>query len=151
MVTSWTGLVFAVLVAVALGWWVTVQMRARLKLQPKANWPIVEATIQPGGLGTIIMGRQGNAYAACFLGYGFEAVGMRRAGLFALYGDDGTVEMVNKSLPGCAIKILYNPDDPDSSALLYSEDARFQGLGMTQDPGLLAQAPSFDLKDVMGG
>jgi hypothetical protein len=64
-----------------------VQMRARLKLQPKANWPIVEATIQPGGLGTIIMGRQGNAYAACFLGYGFEAVGIRRAGLFALYGD----------------------------------------------------------------
>jgi hypothetical protein len=61
------------------------------------------------------------------------------------------MEMVNKSLPGCAIKILYNPDDPDSSALLYSEDACFQGLGMTQDPGLLAQTPSFDLKDVMGG
>lgn len=150
MVTSWTGVVVLALVLLAIGGALFVRIKVRMRVQPKPNWPIVEATIQPGGLGQISKGRQGGIYAACFLGYSFEAGGLRRAGLFALYGDEVIVGMVSKSLPGCAIKILYNPDDPDTSAMLYSEDARFQGLKMTQDPALLAQAPSFDLKDVMG-
>src|SRR5215469_17107442 len=89
MVISCSGLLVALMVLASIGGLMYVQIRRRLKVQPKANWVIVEAIVQPGGLGRIAMAREGSSYPACFLGYGFAAQGMRRAGLFALYGDLG--------------------------------------------------------------
>jgi hypothetical protein len=58
-------------------------------------------------------------------------------------------------LTGCtfssaSIRVRYDPANPGISFLKELNDPRFGSLAPTQNPQHLAQAPSFDLQDVLG-
>jgi hypothetical protein len=86
---------------------------------------------------------------ACFFGYRFSVKDATYTGLFALYGRGDDVEKVHKNFPCESIRIRYNPANPSVSYLVALRDPRFEGLAPTQNPVHLANAPSFDLQDLI--
>jgi hypothetical protein len=83
------------------------------------------------------------------VGYAFRVNDSTYTGLFALYGSTNDVELVNKSSLSGSIRVRYNPANPSISYVNDLNDARFGHLTPTQNPQHLAQAPSFDLQDIM--
>ena len=134
-----------------LGWLLVRQVRYTLRQYESVRWPVTDATIQKGGQGLVpIGGGRGQGKPACFIGYTFCVGGSTYTGLFALYGRRDEVERVHQGLSSGSIRIRYNPANPTISYLNELNDPRFGGLVPTQNPEHLAQAPSFDLQDVMG-
>lgn len=108
------------------------------------------ATMQKGPIGFVPIGR-GNGTPACFVGYVFRVGGSTYTGLFALYGRSEDVDRFCGSFTGGSVLVRYNPASPEISYLNELNDPRFGPLTSTQNPQHLAQAPSFDLQDVMNG
>jgi hypothetical protein len=128
-------------------WLLLTQFRYMLLQFRSVSWPVIDATIQKGPTGRVPIGRSGTP--ACFLGYIFRVNGSTYTGLFALYGNTAEVEKVHKIFCDGSIRIRYNPANPRISYLNNLNDLRFARLTPTQNPQHLAQAPSFDLHDVM--
>jgi hypothetical protein len=114
----------------------------------RKRYPIANANIQKGAVGTVSFGK-GGSFPAAYMGYAFVVEGIRYAGLFVLYGGESAVQQTYEGLDGEHIDIYYKPSDPNISFLADSKDSRFRGLAVTQDPGVVNQGPSFDLQDAM--
>jgi hypothetical protein len=134
-----------------LAWVLLVQIRYLIRQYSSVGWPTTEATIQKGPTGFVPIGSgRGRGTPACFIGYTFHVNGSLYTGLFALYGSSDDVDRVHKNFFSGSIRIRYNPANPSVSYLNELSDTRFEGLVPTQNPQHLAQAPSFDLGDVIG-
>ena len=134
-----------------LAWLLLTQIRYMVQQYKSVGWPVTEATIQKGPTGIVPIGSgRGNGTPACFVGYAFRKSGSTYTGLFALYGSSDDVEKVHKSFSSGSIRIRYDPANPGISYLNDLNDPRFGPLTPTQNPRHLAQAPSFDLQDVIG-
>jgi hypothetical protein len=133
-----------------LVWWWLVQGRHAWQRFSSRRWPTVTATIQKGSIGPLSFGR-GVTVPAAFLGYGFLVQGIRRAGIFAVYGsgDENTLRSLEDKLAGAPLDIRYDPSDPGVSYLVDPRDSRFEGLTVTQNPEWLSQAPEFHIGDAI--
>jgi len=140
--------VYILILLSLLGSLLLVQFRYFLRRHRSFHWPTIDATIQKGSVGFISYGRYGS-FPASFLGYVFVVQSVRYAGLFALYGDATLVRKLNDSLAGTPLPIRYDPSDPNISYLANSDDSRFEGLDVSQDPQWLNQAPALDLQDAI--
>ncbi|HKN26291.1 MAG TPA: hypothetical protein VJX72_15690 [Candidatus Acidoferrum sp.] len=147
--TSIFGWVIQCLLLAGCGWWCFIEIRYLKRRAASKRWPNVTATIQKGAVGRISFGRGASA-PACFLGYAYLVEGTRRAGFFALYGEEGKVDEVQKRLASSPLDIRYDPSNPDLSCMIDFYDSRFEGLAATQNPQWLDQAPAFDLADALG-
>lgn len=132
-----------------LAWLLLTQIRYMGRQYRSAGWPIIDATVQRGPTGFVPIGR-GEGTPACFVGYAFRLNGTTYTGLFALYGNRDDVERVRKNFSGGSIRVRYNPANPSVSCLNELNDSRFGRLAPTQNPQHLAQAPPFDLQDIIG-
>jgi len=139
-------------------WWLVLPLLASLLLPQirymvrqfnSVGWPVIDATIQKGPTGFVPIGG-GQGTPACFVGYTFQVNGSPFIGLFALYGWGDDVARVSKNFSGGSIRVRYDPANPANSYLNDLNDPRFGRLTPTQNPQHLAQAPSFDLQDVLG-
>ena len=125
------------------------QIRYMVRQYSSVGWPVIDAKIQKGPTGFVPIGR-GRGTPACFIGYIFCVNGSTDTGLFALYGSSDDVERVHKNFSSGSIRIRYKPANPGISCLNELNNPRFERLVPTQNPQHLAQAPSFDLQDLMG-
>jgi hypothetical protein len=132
-----------------LAWLLLTQIRYMVQQYRSVGWPVIDATIQKGPTGFVPIGR-GKGTPACFVGYAFRTNGSTYTGRFALYGNTDDVERVHKNFSDGSIRVRYDPANPDISYLHELNDPRFGRLAPTQNPQHLAQAPSFDLQDVIG-
>jgi hypothetical protein len=89
--------------------------------------------------------------ASCLLGYGFVIEGIRRAGIFAIYGtqDGNILRRLEDKLAGGSVDVRYDPSDLGLSYLVDLHDSRFEGLTVTQNPEWVSQAPEFHIEDVI--
>jgi hypothetical protein len=131
-------------------WWYFARSRHLWRRFSSRRWPTVTATIQQGSVGPISFGR-GVTVPAAFLGYGFVVEGIRRAGIFAIYGtqDDKILRRLQEKLAGGSVEIRYDPSDVGLSYLVDLHDSRFEGLTVTQNPESLSQAPEFHIGDIV--
>jgi len=131
-------------------WWWLAQGRHAWRRFSSRRWPTVRATVQKGSIGPLSFGR-GVTVPAAFLGYGFVVQGVRRAGIFAVYGsgDEDSLRSLEDKLAGASFDIRYDPSDPSVSYLVDPHDSRFEGLTVTQNPEWLSQAPEFHIGDVI--
>jgi Protein of unknown function (DUF3592) len=131
-------------------WWWLAQGRHAWRRFCSRRWPAATATIQKGSIGPISFGR-GVTVSAVFLGYGFLAQGVRRAGIFAVYGtqDEDILRGLEERLAGASVEVRYDPSDLGVSYLVDIHDSRFEGLTVTQNPKWLSQAPEFHIGDVI--
>lgn len=85
------------------------------------------------------------------MGYGFVIEGIRRAGIFAIYGtqDEDILRRLENKLAGVSVDIRYDPSDVGLSYLVDLDDLRFEGLTVTQNPEWLSQAPEFHIGNVI--
>jgi hypothetical protein len=143
--TSWIWL----LILPFLAWLLLTQIRYAVQQYRSVGWPVTDATIQKGPAGFVPIGG-GEGTPACFVGYAFRVNGSTYTGLFALYGSSDDVERVHKNFCSGSIRVRYDPSNPGTSYLNELNDPRFERLAPTQNPQHLAQAPSFDLQDVIG-
>jgi len=117
----------------------------------RLRWPIADAVIQKGPIATIYIARNASRLAV-FLGYSYKVKGVRYAGYFGIYAaydTEATVRTLHDRLPGAPLQVRYCPSDPNVSVLADYKDSRFEGLRAFQNPGLLRQAPAFDLQDTI--
>lgn len=138
------------IVGLLLGFWAFTQIRYLIRRYRRNCWPTTEAVIQKGAFGKIPMGK-GATVPANFVGYSYTIEGVRRAGFFALIGNETQMKSVESSLVGASMQIRYNPSDPDVSLLADYQDPRFGGMKATQSPEMLDNAPSFNLQDAIRG
>ncbi len=135
-----------------LAWLLLAQIRYMVRQYKSVGWPVIDATIQNGPTGFVPIGSgRGQGTPAWFVGYAFRLNGSTYTGLFALYGSEDEVERVRKHFSGGSIRVRYDPANPSVSYLSELNDPRFGRLAPTQNPQHLAQAPSFDLQDIMRG
>ena len=127
-------------------WWCCIQIRYFWRRCTSRGWPTTTATLQKGANGPVSVGR-GAAVHAAFIGYGFVVEGVRRAGIFVLYGGADAVRAVQEKLAGASVDIRYDPSNPDISYLVDLHDSLFEGLEATQNPEWVSQAPEFHIKD----
>lgn len=140
------------LVLPVLAWVLLTQLRYMVQQYKSVGWPVIDTTIQKGPIGFVPIGSgRGTGAPACFVGYVFRVGGSSYAGLFALYGRSEDVDRYNQNFPGGSIRVRYDPTNPGISYLNELSDPRFGPLTSTQNRQHLAQAPSFDLQDVMDG
>ena len=131
-------------------WWCFAQSRHVWRRFSSRRWPTVTATIQKGSVGPISFGR-GVTVPAAFLGYAFVIEGIRRAGIFAIYGtqDENILHRLEDKLAGSSVDVRYDPSDLGLSYLVDLHDSRFEGLTVTQNPERVSQAPEFHIEDVI--
>jgi hypothetical protein len=137
------------LVLPVVAWLLFTQIRYMARQYGSVGWPVVDATIQKGPTGFVPISR-GEGTPACFIGYCFSVKGTTYTGLFALYGGRDDVERVHKNLTSGSIRVRYNPANPNVSCLVDLHDPRFERLVPTQNPVHLANAPLFNLQDLIG-
>jgi hypothetical protein len=142
--SSWIWLLILPFVA----WLLLTQIRYMVRQYRSVDWPVTDAIVQKGPAGYVPIGR-GEGTPACFVGYTFLVDGSTYTGLFALYGSSDDVERVDKNFFSGSIRVRYDPANPGISYLDELNDPRFGRLAPTQNPQHLAQAPSFDLQDVL--
>lgn len=70
-----------------------------------------------------------------YLGYAFTLDGVRRSGIFALYGDKASARRMLNTLPGATTKVRYNPDHPDISLLARDVRSAFRHAKRDAEPG----------------
>jgi hypothetical protein len=137
------------LALLALGLWAFFQIRYLIGRYRRKRWPILDATMQKGAVGRVVIERA--SIPASFVGYSYTVQQVRYAGCFALCGGETQVRRLHDSLAGTSIRIRYDPLDPNTSFLVDYHDSRFDGLTATQSPDKLNQAPAFDLQDAIRG
>lgn len=133
-----------------LMWWYFTQGRHVWRRFSSRRCPTAVAAIQKGSIGPISFG-WGVAVPAAFFGYSFIVQGIRRAGIFAIYGtqDECILRSLEERLARASIDIRYDPSDLGVSYLVNLQDPRFDGLTVTQNPEQLSQAPEFHIRDVI--
>jgi hypothetical protein len=104
-------LYFTVMYSV-LGCYFFVQIRYLVRRYRRNSWPIADATVQKGSMGKVRVGKYGSIPAS-FLGYTYNAQGIRYGGYFVLFGKDATIQGLHETLPGQHIQIRYSPSDPN--------------------------------------
>ena len=135
-----------------LAWLLLAQIRYMVRQYKSVGWPVIDATIQNGPTGFVPIGSgRGQGTPAWSVGYAFRLNGSTYTGLFALYGSEDEVERVRMHFSGGSIRVRYDSANPSVSYLSELNDPRFGRLAPTQNPQHLAQAPSFDLQDIMRG
>ena len=140
------------LVLPVLAWVLLTQIRYMVHQYNSVGWPVTDATLQKGPMGFVPIGNgKGKGTPASFVGYVFRVGGSQYTGLFALYGRSEDVERFNRNFPAGSIRVRYDPTNPGISYLKELNDPRFGPLTSTQNPQHLAQAPSFDLQDILDG
>lgn len=136
-------LLFSILV-----WWGWVEIPYIIRRVRSHRWPTAEATIQKGCFGAISLGRYGSIPVA-FMGYAYTIQGVRYAGAFVLYRDLERLRRLSEALAGLVIQIRYDPSDLNTSYLTDTDDSRFEGLHVSQDPQWIEQAPPLDLQEAI--